>query len=104
MTYLERGIIFLSYDPERIIYDDACHLKKCCLNPVQKEVDSSVQEAGEDVYGSGQVTFQESCGSMMQSQLQPPRSRYTEWSKCLRFRLYTDVVFALEWGLGEGEA
>ena len=38
MTYLERGIIFLSYDAERIIYDDACHLKKCCLNPVQKEM------------------------------------------------------------------
>ena len=37
--------------------------------------DSSVQEAGEDLYGSGQVTFQESCGSMMQSQMQPPRSR-----------------------------
>ena len=54
--------------------------------------DSSVKEVGEDVYGSGQVTFQESCGSMMQSQLQPPRSRYNEWSKCLRFRLYTDVV------------
>ena len=37
--------------------------------------DSSFQEAEEDVHGSGQVTFQESRGSMMQSQLQPPRSR-----------------------------
>ena len=35
---------------------------------------SSVQEAGESGYDSGQVTFQESCGSMVQSQLQPPRS------------------------------
>ena len=34
------------------------------------EIDeSSVQEAGVDVHGSGQVTFQEKCGSMMQSQL-----------------------------------
>ena len=37
--------------------------------------DSSVQDAGEDVYGSGQVTFQESCGSMVQSQLQPSLSK-----------------------------
>ena len=37
--------------------------------------ESSVQEAGVDVHGSGQVTFQESRGSMMQSQFQPPRSR-----------------------------
>ena len=69
MTHLKRGVIFLSYCyPGRITYDDACHLKKYCVNP-----DSSVQEAGEDVHDSGQVTFQESCGSMMQSQLQPPR-------------------------------
>ena len=39
VTHLERGIIFLSYCyPERIIYDDACHLKNCCLNPVQREM------------------------------------------------------------------
>ena len=44
MTHLERGIIFLSYDPERIIYDDACHLKKCCLNPVQKEAMTAVSK------------------------------------------------------------
>ena len=36
---MERGIIFLPYCyPERITYDDACHLKKCCVNPVRKEV------------------------------------------------------------------
>ena len=46
MTYLERGIIFLFYDPERIIYDDACHLKKCCLNPVQKEVTAVSKRLG----------------------------------------------------------
>ena len=39
VTHLKRGIIFLSYCyPERIIYDDACHLKNCCLNPVQREM------------------------------------------------------------------
>ena len=39
VTHLERGIIFLSYCyPERIIYDDACHLKNSCLNPVQRGV------------------------------------------------------------------
>ena len=46
MTYLERGIIFLFYDPERIIYDDACHLKKCCLTPVQKEVTAVSKRLG----------------------------------------------------------
>ena len=45
------------------------------LEPCTERGDSSVQEAGVDVHGGGQVTFQESCGSMMQSQLQPPRSR-----------------------------
>ena len=45
--------------------------------------ESSVQEAGEDGYGSGQVWFQESCGSMVQSQLQPPRSKWSAWRKCL---------------------
>ena len=62
--------------------------------------DSSVQEAGEDVHGSGQVTFQESCRSTMQSQLQPPRSRSAAWSKCLSVRQYTDVVSL--WGVGVG--
>ena len=33
--------------------------------------DSSFQEAGEGGYGSGQVTSQESCGLMVQNQLQP---------------------------------
>ena len=46
MTYLERGIIFLSYDPERIIYDDACHLKNCCLNPVQRGVTAVSKRLG----------------------------------------------------------
>ena len=45
MTHLERGIIFLSYCyPERMIYDDACHLKKCCLSPVQKEAMTAVSK------------------------------------------------------------
>ena len=39
VTHLERGILFLSYCyPERMIYDDACHLKKCCVNPVRKKM------------------------------------------------------------------
>ena len=46
MIHLERGIIFLSYDPERIIYDDACHLNKCYLNPVQKEVTAVSKRLG----------------------------------------------------------
>ena len=38
-THLERGILFLSYCYlERIIYNDACHLKKCCMIPVQKKL------------------------------------------------------------------
>ena len=41
VTHLERGILFLSYFyPERMIYDNASHLKKCCVNPVQKKNDS----------------------------------------------------------------
>ena len=48
MTHFERGIIFLPYcDPERIIYDDACHLKKYDLNPVQKEVTAVSKRLGE---------------------------------------------------------
>ena len=47
MTHLERGIIFLSYCyPETIIYDDSCELKKCCLNPVQKEVTTVSKRLG----------------------------------------------------------
>ena len=39
VTHLERGMLFLSYCyPERMIYDDACHLKKCCVNPVRKKM------------------------------------------------------------------
>ena len=39
MTHLERGILFLPYCySERIIYDDACHIKKYCVNPVQQKV------------------------------------------------------------------
>ena len=53
VTHLERGMLFLSYCyPEKMIYDDACHLKKCCVNPVRKKRQLSEQEAGEDGYGS----------------------------------------------------
>ena len=37
---------------ERMIYDNARHLKKCCVNPVRKKWQLSDQEAGEDGYGS----------------------------------------------------
>ena len=63
------------YYPERIIYDDECRLKTMLGEFCTERGDSSVQEAGEDGCGSGQVTFQESCGSMVHSQLQPPRSK-----------------------------
>ena len=44
---LERGILFLSYCySERISYDDACHLKKCCVNPVQKKVTALSKRQG----------------------------------------------------------
>ena len=47
VTRLERGIIFLPYCyPERIIYDDACHLKNCCLNPVQRGVTAVSKRLG----------------------------------------------------------
>ena len=47
MTHLERGLIFLSYcHPERIIYDDGCHLKKCFVNPVRKEVTAVSKRLG----------------------------------------------------------
>ena len=58
MTHLERGIIFLSYCyPERIIYDDTCPLKKCCVNPVRKEVTAVSKRLGKMDNGSRQVTF-----------------------------------------------
>ena len=37
------------------------------MNRILKKADSSDQEAGEDKYGSGQVTVQESFGSMVQT-------------------------------------
>ena len=47
VTHLERGIIFLSYCyPERIIYDDACHLNSCCLNRVQRGVTAVSKRLG----------------------------------------------------------
>ena len=47
MTPLERGIIFLSYCyPGKIIYDDACHLKEFCVNPLRKEVTGVPKKLG----------------------------------------------------------
>lgn len=77
---------------ERISCDDACHLKKCCCSCTEGG-GSSVQEAGEDRYGSRQVIFQESGGLMVQSQLRPLWLKWTAWSKCLCVccHLYTDI-------------
>ena len=76
MTHLERGILFLSYCySERIIYD-CCHLKKFCLNPVRKEVTAVSKRLGKmDMVVEKLRTFQESCGSMVETQLQPPGSK-----------------------------
>ena len=30
----------------KIIYDDACHLKKCCVNPVQKKLTAVSKRLG----------------------------------------------------------
>ena len=48
MTHLERVILFLAYYYQwRIIYDDACHLKKCCVNNVQKNMTAVSKRLGE---------------------------------------------------------
>ena len=77
MTHLERGIIFLSYCySERLIYGDASHLKKFYVNPVRKEVTAVSKRLGKmDMVVEELRTFQESCASMVQTQLQPPRSK-----------------------------
>ena len=85
MTHLDRGTIFLSYCYSgRIIYDDAFHLKKFCVNPVRKEVTALSKRLGKmDMVVEKLRTFQESCGSMVQTQLQPPLLKWTPWSRCL---------------------
>ena len=104
MTQLERFILLSYCYREKIIYDYACHLMKCCVNPVRKEVTA---EAGDDGYGrSEQVTFLESCGSMVQSQLQPhDRNEQHGVSVCLsvcpsvyRYRCGLDHMVVKETG------
>ena len=47
MTHLERGILFLPYCyPERIIYDDSCHLKKYCVNRILKKLTAVSKKLG----------------------------------------------------------
>ena len=79
VTHLEMGIIFLSYCySEWIIYDGACHLKKFCVNPVRKEVTAMSKRLGKmDMVVEKLRSFRESCarGTMVQTQLQPPRSK-----------------------------
>ena len=46
-THLERGILFLPYCyPERITYDDSCHLKKYCLNRILKKLTAVSKRLG----------------------------------------------------------
>lgn len=35
------------HDTERIIYDDACHLKKYCINPLRKDITSTSKKLSE---------------------------------------------------------
>ena len=58
MTHFKRGILFLSYWEDNLwwscpSFEDMLH--ESCT----EKGDSSFQEAGEDGYGSGQVTVQE---------------------------------------------
>ena len=47
VTHLERGKLFLPYGyPERIIYDDSCHLKKYCLNCILKKLTAVSKRLG----------------------------------------------------------
>lgn len=53
---------------ERTSYDDTCHLKKCCVSPVRKEVTAVSKRLGKmDMVVEKLRTFQESCGLMLQS-------------------------------------
>ena len=97
VTHLEKGIIFLSYCyPERIIYDDACFLKKFRVNPVRKEVDSSVEDAGEDGYGSGQIsTFQNHVDRWCKANCNPQDCDELHGvSVCVYVHLYADIASA----------
>jgi hypothetical protein len=41
------SLLFYFYFAERIIYDDACHLKKFCINPVRKGLPNVSRKLGE---------------------------------------------------------
>ena len=73
MTHLERGIIFLTYCySERIIYDDACHLRKFCVNSVRKEVTAVSKRLGKmDMVVEKLRTFQASGGSRCKANCNP---------------------------------
>ena len=43
----QRSYVFSSYFAERIIYDDACHLKKFCTNPVRSRLTKVSKNLGE---------------------------------------------------------
>ena len=63
-----------------ILFGKRCNIPVLCLSrednlmmPVRKKMAADCdQGAEEDGYGSGRVRFQESCGSMVKSQLQTP--------------------------------
>ena len=47
MTHLESGILFVSCCyPEKIIYDDACYLKKYCVNRILKKLTAVSKRLG----------------------------------------------------------
>ena len=65
--------------------------------------DSSVQEAGEDGCGSGQIAFQESSGLMVQANCNPhDKLLGVSVCLCVCVGLYTDIVSHFFWGVGGG--
>ena len=47
--------------PERTTYNDSCHLKKCCVSPLRKEVTAVFKRLGK------MNMVVESCGLLVQS-------------------------------------
>ena len=105
VTRLERGIIFLSYCyPERIIYDDTCHLKKCCLNPVQNEMTAVSKRLRKMYMVVDKLHFRNHVHRWYKANCNPhDRDKLHRVSVCLSLCIQMSFRFG-EWGLGEGEA
>ena len=93
MTHFERGIIFLSYCyPERTIYDDACHLKKCCMIPVRKEVTAASKRLGKIDMVVDKLHFRNHVDRWCKANCNPhDRNDLHGGSVCLCVRLRTDI-------------